>query len=255
MDLSEFVERLGFTTQTKVAQAILYYAECMDPKSGLTPAQLEEFFPSARHARPTNVHQVLAALRQRKLVARSASGVYWLTNKGRGEIKALAQRLGIDPCGTRDVTIEEICHSLGEKVLQIPEPQERAYVEEAIRCLHPPARAFRASVLMGWTAAVYHLRKLVERYGFDQFNAAFRQLYPQSKHKPVQHFNDLEDYPDKVLLEVCERMRFFDGAARRRLEQWLGLRNGCAHPTEVAPGEQVVKAFFEEVIQYVFSKG
>lgn len=152
------------------------------------------------------------------------------------------------------LTVKEISETLHKKVLYIVDADERQYIEEAIRCLHPPVLAFRAAVLMGWTAAIYHLRKKVEYMGYSNFNTAFQKVYPQSKRKPVNHFYDLEDYKDIELLEVCEKLRLYDKAVKKRLLSWLDLRNGCGHPTDVIPEIHIVKAFFEEIIEYVLTK-
>lgn len=49
-------------------------------------------------------------------------------------------------------------------------------------------------------------------------------------------------------------MGILDKAVRKQLENHLDLRNGCGHPTQVAPGIHRIKAFFEEIIAYVLSQ-
>lgn len=254
MQLSAFIEALGATSQSDVVKAILYYHEHLHPGAGLTPKQLEEAFREARQAVPSNIHQVLAILRQRKLVSRAKDGTYMLTAHGRRAIETAMEGRRLRLLDERAVTVQQLSRAFHDRVLRMADPDERRYVEEALRCLQPPVMAFRAAILMGWTAAVYHLRKMIERRGFAAFNNEARRLYPRSRLRPVHHLRDLEDYPDKILLEVCEGMGLYDRAVKHRLQHWLDLRNGCAHPTELAPEEHVARAFFEEVLEYVLTK-
>jgi len=75
------------------------------------------------------------------------------------------------------------------------------------------------------------------------------------KAKPVTNINDLEDIKDVHLLDFCEKMNILKGkSVKTQLVQWLDFRNGLGHPTQVKPGINKVKAFFEDIIQYVLAE-
>lgn len=253
-DLEQFLVRLGLRTQAEIVLAIMYYSDRVLSARELTPKAIRDAIEASRQVTPSNVSQVLSDLRRRKLINRTKNGNYSLTTIGINEIAIKVEEAGINLDDEVTLTVKEISETLHKKILKIADAHEQRYIEEAIRCLHPPVLAFRAAVLMGWMAAIHHLRKKVERIGFSNFNTAFQKIYPQSKKKSASHFDDLEDYKDMELLEVCEKLHVYDKAVKKRLNQWLDLRNGCGHPTNVTPEIHIVKAFFEEIIEYVLTK-
>jgi len=253
-DLEQFLIGLDLRTQAEIILAVMYYSDRVLSVREITPKAIRDAIEQSRQATPSNVSQVLSDLRQRKLINRTKNGSYSLTTAGINEITKKVEEAGIKLDDEVTITVKDISESLHKKILNIADVDERRYVEEAICCLHPPVLAFRAAVLMGWTAAIHHLRKKIECIGFSNFNAAFKNIYPQSKRKLVNHFHDLEDYKDIELLEVCEKLRLYDKAVKKRLLSWLDLRNGCGHPTNVIPEIHIVKAFFEEIIEYVLTK-
>lgn len=253
-DLEQFLTRLGLRTQAEIILAVMYYSDRVLSIRELPPKAIRDAIEQSRQATPSNVSQVLSDLRRRKLINKTKSGNYSLTTTGINEIAKKVEEAGISLDDEVTLTVKEISETLHKKILNIADAYEQRYVEEAIRCLHPPVLAFRAAVLMGWTAAIHHLRKKVECIGFNNFNTTFQKIYPQSKKKPANHFYDLEDYKDIELLEVCEKLHIYDKAVKKLLQHWLDLRNGCSHPTNVIPEIHIVKAFFEEIIEYVLTK-
>lgn len=254
MNLEEFLSRSGLKSQGEVALGILYYKSRIEGVRELSPKGISEAFGEASQPVPGNISQVLSSLRKARLVNRTKGGNYSLTILGKQRIYHKMQESGIELNEEVAITAKDISEALHKATLKITDDSERKYVEEAIRCLHPPVTAYRAAVLMGWMAVIYHLRKKVETVGFNKFNLEFASLYPQSKRKTVKHFNDLEDYKDQELLEVCERLRLYDKSVKKALLSLLDLRNGCAHPTDLVPSINVVKAFFEQALEYVLTK-
>lgn len=255
LSLEQFLRSLGVNTQAEITLAIMYYNNSLQLANELSPKEIRDAFEQACQPLPSNISQVLSDLHKRKLINKTTkSGNYSLTIAGKDLIVKKAEEARVKFGDEVTVTVQEISESLHKKVLDIADQDERRYIEEAIRCLHPPVLAFRAAVLMGWTAAVHHLRKKVECIGFNNFNITFQKIYPQSKKKSANHFDDLEDYKDIELLEVCEKLHVYDKAVKKLLQHWLDLRNGCSHPTYVIPEIYIVKAFFEEIIEYVLTK-
>lgn len=252
--LEQFLASLALRTQAETVLAVMYYQERIHSTKELTPKEIKDAIEQSRQASPSNISQVLSSLRQQKLVNKTRRGGYSLTTAGINVIAKKVEETGVTLDDEISMTVKDISESLHKEILNIADADEQRYVAEAVRCLRLPDPALRAAVLMGWIAAIYHLRKKVESIGFSNFNAAFKQLYPQSKRKPVEDFHDLEDYKDIELLEVCEKLRVYDRAVKNRLLYCLDLRNGCAHPTIVIPKIDVVKAFFAEIIEYVLTK-
>ena len=108
---------------------------------------------------------------------------------------------------------------------------------------------------MWWTGAVYSLRSKIDKQGhagYSTFTSHLKRINPK---KSASTFNDLEDVKDADLLDICEKMDIIKGkAVKDQLAQWLAFRNGVGHPTNVKPGIYKVKAFFEDIIQYVMAQ-
>ena len=115
--------------------------------------------------------------------------------------------------------------------------------------------ALRAAVVLGWSVTVYNLRRKIDQLGsvgYTEFTTHLQRIHQRAK--PVATLNDLEDIKDIYLLDICEKMNIIAGkSAKSQLEQWLTFRNGIAHSTPVKPGIHKVKAFFEDVMQYVLT--
>jgi hypothetical protein len=156
----------------------------------------------------------------------------------------------------RTELIKEMTESLHAVIQTITDQHEREYIEEAISCLSPVNNAPRAAVIMGWTGTVCSLRRKINQQGTAGYTAATSHLQTMNpKAKSVNNINDLEDVKDIDLLNVCEKMNILKGkSVKTQLVQWLNFRNGLGHPTQVKPSINKVKAFFEDIIQYVLAE-
>lgn len=233
------LEDIGLASQADTALAIAHWFDSRG-KPEVSRDEFEDAFVHGRRRAPSRIKRVLDRLCAEGLLVENSKAATWLiSGKGR---KALRQRLwqaGFyfdgQPNHSRSV------------VASIRDPDVREYLEEATRCLLPPTCAYRAAVLLGWSAVVCHLRKQVQNLGLDNFNRAYATRYPSSK-KRASHPDDLQDFRDSELIETCEALRLYDRAVKKRLVHWLDLRNAAAHPTGVRPGIKVVEAFFEEIV-------
>ena len=244
--------------------AACYYAELVEAQSDFGLAEIGALLDLAKVPRPSNLPRDLKALsdkRKRYLnVVKGSSGSitrYTLTNLGADVINDRMQQAGLvltKPV-ERTELLKEVSESLHTMIQQIPNQHEREYIEEAISCLSPVNNASRAAIVMGWAGTVFNLRRKVDRQGVAGYSAFTTHLQNINlKAKPVADFNDLEDIKDIYLLDICEKMNIIKGkSVKNQLNQWLDFRNGVGHPTNVKPGIYKVKAFFEDIIQYVLA--
>jgi hypothetical protein len=254
MELYDFLQFSGAQTQRERVLLALLWAERELGTPRLAPVEIAKLLDGAREPTPGNIHQVLVRLLSDKLLNR-AEGKYSLTRRGieRAQSLAPSDRASEDE---RDKVLAEISASLANLIPRISGEGERDYVAEAVSCLHPQVEATRSAMVMGWNAVIANLRAKVEQAGFARFNAEFTSRYAGlvSRRRPVQEREDLEDYKDCELLEVCGRMGILDGFALKRLRHHLDLRNACGHPAGVKPGVNVAKSFFEEIVEYVLGR-
>lgn len=255
--LSEFVKASQATSQTDITLVIAYFVDRKRGKEWFFTADLRAWFIEALIPPPTNLADVVYKATSSQLLIPDKSSViirYRLSQKGVDRVEKRLGQIGLLAKQTEEITLlSALSESLDENVKQIPDLDERGYIQEALTCLTSPVKAYRAAILMGWAGAVYHLRKQVERAGFDKFCQVFDGL-SLGKVKKVNTIDDLEYYQEKDFLLVIERMGIIDKAVRIQLETCLDLRNACGHPTQVSPQIHKVRSFFEDIIQYVLSR-
>lgn len=243
VELLDALESVGYTTQADIALAVAFWFDRLG-RSEITRTQFEDAFLRGRRPVPSRVKRVLDRLCAEGLVVENSKTATWLiSSRGRKMVRTMMEQAGF-PLSEAPRTWDD---HLKVMVASIQDEHVRDYVDEAVRCLLPPVSAYRAAILMGWTALACYLRKKVQGVGLDKFNAAYAYLHPSSKRR-ASHPNDLQDFRDRELVETCEALRIYDKATKERLLHWLALRNAAAHPTEVRPGIKVVEAFFEEII-------
>ncbi len=259
-----FIRQLGFATGVENILAACFYAEFVEDWVDFGIIEIQRVLQSAKVPFPGNLPRdlrSLAATGKRQLnVVKGTSGVaarYTLTTIGADFIGDRMQAVGltISKSTERVETLKEISESLHGLLTQIPDNAEREYIEESVSCLSPMNNASRAAVIMGWTGTVYNLRRKIDRMGpagYALFTSHLQKINPK---RSAHNFNDLEDVKDADLLDICEKMDIIKGkSVKDQLVQWLTFRNGVGHPTNVRPGINKVKAFFEDIIQYVLGE-
>lgn len=255
--LQAFVKAFAPTSPTDIVLAIGYFFENYRSRRQFSVADLRDGFLDARIPLPTNLYDVVNKISKQDLLIcdrKSRPFRYQLSSYGIERVKSRLQALGLLDTGEEGKLVAEISAVLYSSLARIPDLDERGYIQEALNCLTPMVRAYRAAVLMAWAGAIYHLRRKVEAQGFSKFCQTY-ELLSLGKPKHVSDIDDLEFCKDKDFLLVLERMGIIDGkAVRQQLENCLDLRNACAHPTQVTPKIHRVRAFFEDVIEYVLSR-
>ncbi|MCK4388553.1 MAG: hypothetical protein KAW00_07245 [Dehalococcoidia bacterium] len=255
--LCEFVKASQVTSLIDIALVITYFVEQKRGKKWFFTTDLGTWFKEALIPPPANLHDVVfKATKSQFLIPDKTSKRmrYRLSQKGINRVEKQLEQVGLLATqGEETALLREVSQSLYASLKQIPDLDERGYIQEALTCLDPRLKAYRASILMGWAGAVYHLRKQVERAGFDKFCQVFVGL-SLGKVKKINTIDDLEYYQEKDFLLVIEKMGIIDKAIRTQLETCLDLRNACGHPTQVRPQIHKVKSFFEDIIQYALSR-
>ena len=255
--LCEFVKASQVTSLTDTTVVITYFIEWKRGKQWFFTADLRAWFIEALIPPPINLPDVVSkATKSQLLIPDKTSDRmrYRLSQKGIDRVEKQLEQVGLlAKRGEESALLKEVSQSLYESLTQIPDLDERGYIQEALTCLDPRVKAYRAAILMGWAGAVYHLRKQVERVGFDRFCQVFDGL-SLGKVKKVNTIDDLEYYQEKDFLLVIEKMGIIDKAVRIQLETCLDLRNACGHPTQVSPQIHKVKSFFEDIIQYALTR-
>lgn len=131
------------------------------------------------------------------------------------------------------------------------------YLTEAIACAE--AGHYKASIVMGWCAAIDKMQKKVLALGFNTFNSGSRKVKSQSSGKfkrwnkefNISTLSELQTVFDTDLIIVLEGMELLDGNQSQRLESCFQYRNHSAHPGEAPIEPAHVVSFFTDIAKIV----
>ena len=137
--------------------------------------------------------------------------------------------------------------------------EEDNYLKEAIGCAQ---RGFlRASVVLGWCAAIDRIHRKIEEVGFATFNVASAQMASQQKGRfkkfsqvqNVTSMSDLRQVVDNSVLWIVEGMGLIDSNQHTRLRGCFDMRSHCAHPGDAPTTEYNLLSFYSDLKEIVFA--
>ena len=140
----------------------------------------------------------------------------------------------------------------------LPDPAENEYLQEAISC---GQRSFlRASVVLGWCAAVDRAHRKIEELGFTKFNVTSVQMAGQQKGRfkrfnspqNVNSLSELREVFDSVVLWIIEGMGMIDSNQHTRLRSCFDLRCHCGHPGAAPVTVYNLMSFYSDIDQIIF---
>ncbi len=131
------------------------------------------------------------------------------------------------------------------------------YLTEAIECAE--AGHYKASIVLGWCAAIDKMQKKVLALGFNAFNSASSKIKNQKSGKfkrwtkefSISTLSELQTVFDTDLIIVLDGMGLLDGNQSQRLETCFQYRNHSAHPGEAPIEPAHVISFFTDITKIV----
>ena len=143
------------------------------------------------------------------------------------------------------------------RILESATDEEKDYLEEALGCAG--RGFFRASVVLGWSAAVHRMHKTVERLGFDEFNkksdemkSAGGRFKRWNKLFAIHSLSNMRSVFDSDLLWVLEYWELIDSNQHERLSICFTMRSKSAHPGEAPITEENLASFYSDLKTFVF---
>lgn len=248
MTLVEFLAPLARATHRDRVLATLYFAREYEAETVMTVRGIRDHLVAARvrSARRVNVADVLAKaghyVAQASTKERGAQE-WRLTNSGDQYVRKLLD------LSDHEVEVVHEARSLESLARLITDELVRGYVEEAILCLK--TGALRSSVVFLWTGAIRCLQeRAVTAYPGDQVTAAIQKHDPKARR--VSKVDDFSSIRDSVALLAFRELGLIDKGQWQTLNEALGMRNRCGHPTLYRPGATKVSAYIEDVTGIVF---
>ena len=135
---------------------------------------------------------------------------------------------------------------------------ESDYLAEAIACAKHGH--LRAAVVLGWSAAVDRIQRVLEQKGLDKFNNMAQQMATATsgrykrfkKIDPVATIAELQEVFDRPLLWVIEGMGMIDTNEHTRLGSCFDMRCHGAHPGNAPITSYNLMSFLSDLEQIVF---
>jgi hypothetical protein len=147
---------------------------------------------------------------------------------------------------------------LSEVLDDLPSPEVNAYLKEAIECARHDF--YRASVVLGWCAAIDRIHTTIEKVGFAKFNITSATMASQTagrfkKFSAVQNVSSLSEIRevfDTVILWVIEGMGLVDNNQHTRLRSCFDIRCQSAHPGDAPLTQYNLLSYFSDLNEIVF---
>lgn len=149
-------------------------------------------------------------------------------------------------------------HSLIPSLSNLSDSDESDYWKEAGECAK--LGLYRATIVMGWCAAVHRLQQQICRLGLDKLNQASEKMKNKTTGKykswnkkfSISTTSELQNISDADLIILLEYLGFFDSNQADRLRTCLQYRNQSAHPGEAPIDKAHVKIFFSDIGKIIF---
>ncbi len=213
-------------------------------RTDFTPGELKEAFLTVSLPYPKPISTRLSQLtrEQKPSIVRTRKSRYSLSLYGAKEVKTY---LGEKSQST------DVIQLLGNLVNKIQDKNQQAFLAEAIATLKVGAK--RATVVMTWLLALDHLQQYILAKKLSDFN---RELAKRKdiKIKAVKTKDDFTEIKEIVQIEVTRAAKIITNDVRKILDEKLGIRNTCAHPSDIQIHELKVVNVIEDLVDNVILK-
>lgn len=191
----------------------------------------------------------LLAKGQNSLLAKGSSqNVFSLNMPGLDEVESYLSRA--DPSAVVvDAMITDALAYLRKVVAKLSDDNQRKFMAEAISCLAVDAP--RATIVMAWAGAVDHLYDFILRHKLPDFQAALARRTDRYARVTIATKDDFAELKEAVFIEVARSAGVITNDVRKVLDEKLGIRNTCAHPSAVEVHRSKVVNFIEDLVDNV----
>lgn len=130
---------------------------------------------------------------------------------------------------------------------------EKSFLTETIDCFEVGAN--RAAIIMCWILALDHLCEYVFQNHLTSFNVELAKVTDKRvKVTEIRVRDDFSDIPENKFIELLRGSGVISNDVRKILDEKLGIRNSCAHPSGVIIKASKVVGFIEDLIENVVLK-
>ena len=237
------IESAPSQSQSALVELFVYFLTVESGQEYATPKQVSDCFAACDLVVPGNVGARLSeGLKSKPPKYIRANGGYKLQRHMR---EALSRKLGAE---TVTAQTSATLRGLEQK---LPAGANKEFLKEAIDCFEVGAN--RAAIVMTWILAMDHLFAHILAHKLTDFNAALSK----DKGVKIDAVNQRDDYTEikeTKFIELCRSAGIISNYVRKILDQKLGTRNSCAHPSGVTVNKSMVIDYIEDLIDNVILK-
>jgi hypothetical protein len=231
-----------------------YHLRKYGSQTAFTAAQIQTCFDDGLVKRPENIDGVLVKLLKGKkppLIRVRDEFSYSLSRDGLAEVEDyLASTTGRH--GLPEDLRSTVLPYLRKLASRIASESKRRFLAEAISCLG--AEAPRASIVMMWILTMDHLYEHVLQHNLAPFNAALQAKGGKWAKIVIGSKDDFEDLKESEFIELLRSSGAITNDIRKILDEKLGVRNSCAHPSGITVHATKVINFIEDLVDNVIAK-
>lgn len=145
----------------------------------------------------------------------------------------------------------QVSQHLTDLVSKIKDPQEEAFLAEALNCYR--IEAYRATIILVWILAIGHLQKYIFGQKLNDFNSALAKN-PDKKVQKIVNYDDFSDLSEVKLIELMRSANIISNDVRKILDEKLGIRNSAAHPSGIIFTGHKITEFGLDIINNILLK-
>ncbi|WP_428028176.1 hypothetical protein [Altererythrobacter sp.] len=232
-------------SQSALVELFVYFLTVEIGEDAATPKQVTECFRTCDLTIPGNVSARLSEGLKGKPPKYIKTKVGYRLQRHMRE--ALSKKLGAETVTAQtSATLRGIEHKL-------PAGADREFLKEAIDCFEVGAN--RAAIIMAWNLTMDHLFAYILARKLPQFNAALAaNTDKRIKINAITQRDDFSEIPESKFIEFCRTAKIISNDVRKILDQKLGTRNSCAHPSGVTVNKSKSIDFIEDLVDNVVLK-
>lgn len=248
-DLKNFINSIPEYAKWNHAEKIKFFAwylHVCEKKERVNGIDISACFDALHDEQPSSIAPFLSSMEKKtpKEAIKDGSG-YCLAKQVRDALDA--------KYGTHDITLT-IRQKVSDLINKVPDIAEKDFMKEAEICLRHDAG--RATIIMVWNVAFYHLCQFIMKCHLALFNAGFQKYHPNlwkdAKVKTMVTYDDFLTLKESTVIDICRRdLIILNQTQVKILEKRLGERNTAAHPNSAKVGQLQAEAFIEDVVDNV----
>ncbi|WP_224373186.1 hypothetical protein [Hyalangium versicolor] len=244
--MEQLVNSIAGFDQWTHAEKIRFFAWSLhskDRKERFSVSDLRSRYEALNLSQPGNIHQLVAQLVQQRDLLKDSNG-YRLEKGVRDSYE--------ERYGQRPITVQ-VDKLLAELPAKVPDLAERAFLDEAIRCLR--CGAFRAAIVMTWNLTFDHFCLFILKNHLAAFNAQWPLSFSKEHQKAtIQAIGKREEFAElkeSQVIQICRSAGIITGDIAKVLTEKLAKRNSAAHPSDVVVTQVQAEAFVDDLVRNV----